>query len=967
MTGQYYRGLAAAALVAAACGALVAATDIIESPTLAVTIDRAFPRIVSYRLKPTGPSLDGQLSTLDRIGINGRVMRCHVSYIRSSSAMAQYAIDVPEAQVGMTAVIGVQSNTVLFRITQINERSSVKVMTISIPEHSLVSLCSTQADATLVVSTAGGREHIMPLASYERGPEKYRAGYVFVSGGGVAAGIACNALNQQARLCYQVFDAHGAVMCRAWCPEWTYRAVESETVEMPWARVFVTGDRNGDGKADWQDAAILFREGVRSPFGCEHVPRTVVSQIGMNFASLAQEPFLRILDNVKKTYLYTDGLGQEVLLKGYQSEGHDSAHPDYGTNVNVRAGGKHDLDILLARMKKWNARGGVHINATEAYPEAIYYATNIVTREPGWCWLDQSYLIDKKADAASGSLFSRLDQMREALPALDFVYVDVYNDTEWPAFKIASKLNRLGFPLYTEFGQVFDHDSVWSHQRSLDNRVIRFMWNGCRDVWSSDPLLRGANHFGFMGWSNERDVVGTINATFAYNLPTKYLQHFALQSWSKDAAVFDSGVRSEMKGNESVVSRNGRVIARNANLFIPWDPIKEEKIYIWTDSGAVTIWDLPPSWTNLSSVWLYKLTDVGRVWQTNLPVSNGTVTVKVPARSPHVLYPAAAPSLPAMDWGEGGPLKDPGFDSHGFECWSVESGTMPARHVCIANDVNGDASLVIAGADGAEATVKQAAGVKPGKTYSASAWMQITGQRSAGIAVALLPGGKAFSNVLDRTDTVCYDECEAKHGTRFRRVRIVFDTPARCSNVVISLFASRGAAGSTAEFDNVRLVETVRPKEARKHYYFEDFEHVDQGWCPFVLACRTELHTHLSELHEGFTKDTINGRFSLKTWMEPAGLILRTLPSELLLAPRTTYSFRFEYLSDAAGMYSAVVKDSSADNAKELAKAAIGKGRGTCSGQFATGDSSESYIGIVKLKRGEEMLVIDDFAVDVER
>ena len=36
------------------------------------------------------------------------------------------------------------------------------------------------------------------------------------------------------------------------------------------------------------------------------------------------------LDESKRIYNLTDGLGQMNLLKGYQNEGHDSAHPDYG-------------------------------------------------------------------------------------------------------------------------------------------------------------------------------------------------------------------------------------------------------------------------------------------------------------------------------------------------------------------------------------------------------------------------------------------------------------------------------------------------------------------------------------------------------------------------------------------------------------------------------------------------------------
>jgi endo-alpha-N-acetylgalactosaminidase len=64
--------------------------------------------------------------------------------------------------------------------------------------------------------------------------------------------------------------------------------------------------------------------------GAEKVPELVNQRIPFNFASQATNPFLVTLDESKRIYNLTDGLGQMNLLKGYQNEGHDSAHPDYG-------------------------------------------------------------------------------------------------------------------------------------------------------------------------------------------------------------------------------------------------------------------------------------------------------------------------------------------------------------------------------------------------------------------------------------------------------------------------------------------------------------------------------------------------------------------------------------------------------------------------------------------------------------
>ena len=51
------------------------------------------------------------------------------------------------------------------------------------------------------------------------------------------------------------------------------------------------------------------------------------------------------LDESKRIYNLTDGLGQMNLLKGYQNEGHDSAHPDGA--IGQRPGGEQALNQLI--------------------------------------------------------------------------------------------------------------------------------------------------------------------------------------------------------------------------------------------------------------------------------------------------------------------------------------------------------------------------------------------------------------------------------------------------------------------------------------------------------------------------------------------------------------------------------------------------------------------------------------------
>ena len=59
---------------------------------------------------------------------------------------------------------------------------------------------------------------------------------------------------------------------------------------------------------------------------------------------------------------------------------------------------------------------------------------------------------------------------------------------------------------------------------------------------------------------------------------------------------------------------------------------------------------------------LYRLTDLGRVFEREIPVVEGRVALTgIAARTPYVLYRDTPAALPDMKWGEGGLVKDPGF------------------------------------------------------------------------------------------------------------------------------------------------------------------------------------------------------------------------------------------------------------------------------------------------------------------
>jgi hypothetical protein len=673
------------------------------------------------------------------------------------------------------------------------DESVTKVKTIEFPNHSLLSVNGNQPKAAVavarLVSEGKPSDTFFALADAKVEDKPQPQTYVIVNTGELAASVINNVMIDGERFYSQVTEKAGVKSIHVWNPAWTWRAgpVEApktlnlwqqrlaplwekwnETVEVPFCKVVVTGDCNKDSQVDWQDGALAYRDHARAPYGSDQMKDAVVSQISMNFASQAQHPFLAMLDEVKMVYLYTDGLGQDLQFKGYQTEGHDSSHPDYD-NVGRRQGGAAELNYTLKRMKDFNARGGIHINATEYYPEARTFNKELVDpASRGWAWLDQSYYTNQSYDIISGQLYSRLDAMRQALPELSWVYLDVYFGKGWDAWKMARKMEQLNLPFQTEFTPVLEREVVWHHRANeyanlgTDSQIARFIWNDAKDSWCVDPLLRGSQNLGYLGWHSERDVPAFIRCIFTENLPTKYLQHHRLLKLTADKAIFSDGITAEKIDAQTYgIFENGNLRVRSKwtkgykkqrwgedNLvFIPWEErighcylssmpleLRPQKFYHYSDKGGKSTWTLPALSSKATSLHYYELTDQGRIFVCNVPVVDGKVTLEAKPRIPYVLY-QGEPEAKDMVWGEGSFLRDPGFHNKSF------FGNCSTSHIRVATAENGQTCLEIAGNNGARGEVSQPVyGLKPGAWYATNVWTEITGNRQATLAIRPWPG-----------------------------------------------------------------------------------------------------------------------------------------------------------------------------------------------------------------------------------
>src|SRR6266545_194929 len=470
------RAAASTASTASTAGTLTT----ISSSALRVSVDDGFPRVASYTDIASGAVLYGNEDTLSQVTLNGTnytptvsstVATDHVDYTLTFSAFGNVAIDV---------TLKVTGNHLDLDVTRIADTTANPVKTLAFPSHNLVSVRSSQTGAALAsakmnTATTGTGDTFSTLTgTTQTDAAPVSSMYAIVNTGQLAASVTSNSYydspsgataTENGRVKKQTVDKTSYRRLGIWNGDWLYRSsgsATSDTEPLPWAKVVVTGDRNDDSTVDGQDGAIGYRDIMTSPRGWEKVAKRPVMRIPFNFASQATHPFLQTLDETKRVALNTDGLGQFVLLKGYGSEGHDSAHMDYGF-VGPRQGGAADLNTLINGADALNADIGVHINATEQYPVSTTFDTTLNDGGLGWDWLDQSYTVDTRKDGQTGKRASRLASLKAAVPNLDFAYVDVWWGDGYLTRKLARELTAAGLDIATEFPDKFVDDAVWTH------------------------------------------------------------------------------------------------------------------------------------------------------------------------------------------------------------------------------------------------------------------------------------------------------------------------------------------------------------------------------------------------------------------------------------------------------------------------------------------------------------------------
>lgn len=990
-TSIYRSVLTLLSVVMFSCSALAkeALVGTISSEQLSVKVRQDFPMILEYTFLANNSALQGNVTQAQSFKINGKPFVPQVSSTLSDDKI-NYQLTFNEIDVTMAIQIQVIGNIVDFHFTDVNENGAYKVSSIEIPENQFLSINALQNSATfagakMFTKETGTEGDFFQFITQDTPADKYPQGFLYamVNTDKLAAALWTNAIQERFdknRIVKKSFKHNDVMNTTVSSGSWLYRPYRMNSInELPRTKIAFADDINGNGTVDWQDSAIAYRSIMNNPLGVDKIPQLVSFRIPMNFASQATNPFNKTLDETKRVYLHTDGLGQYVILKGYAGEGHDSNHPDYGY-IGKRQGGAIEMNNLVNAAPLYNTMVGVHINATEAYPEARPFSEQILNKgiDKGWDWLDASYLINKRKDSASGKRHQRITSLIEQVPGLDFIYVDVWHGKgNWDGRKLAQEINDFGLMMTTEFPYDLEYNAVWNHwavdytysktdkTKGFNSQIVRFIRNHQKDTWvARHPLLGGAEMMDFEGWQGRTDYEKHINITFDTNLPTKYLQHFPIIQWQNDTIHFTDNVKVTTASGKREIYRDNHLVYNDDSYLLSWSPVQENKLYHWNKQGGKTTWTLPTSWANIDEVFVYQLSDLGKINQKKISVRNHQLTISAKASTPYVVYKSAQ-TQDKMTWAEGAIINNGGFNSADLSDWTISRGK-PS----VERNNNGQYELVFD--KNSKAVISQKLGQLSQGAYIAELYVESTDNRKLTVEVKTDSG--SFSNYVNASLWTNYVSEDSKKDRNMQRVYVPFNVTNFKEQVEIKITAEKGKGKIFV--DDVRVashgkIKRIRKKD-KKYAFKEDFENIINGWYPFVRADAggsRVLRTHLAEKNSPFTQkgwngkaidDVINGNWSLKLHEKFSGLLMQTLPHTLRFEKSKMYTVSFNYQSDSDN-YAFVL----GDGVDIVSETSLNTQLNTKNVEitFTASSSGNTWIGLSKKSTDVNDFIIDDLTV----
>lgn len=625
---------------------------ILESAVLFVELEEDRPRVVRYRHKPTGVTVNGIVEgrgALDYLwlrhnyGLAGPREFVVRTTVQEDSVVYTIVLKHPQGHITFDMPFTVEGDTLHVGITHVVETGTLQLIAVDMETLSMV---SNEDDSWSICSSLWEN---VPFEAFHHGMRRYFDFVAFVREA-LAVAVYSNKPFLPAGIDWvQRFPtATTSVPIHVLrFPVYSYRLDNEIQPDFHGAVGFLT-DRNGDGHIDYQDICHWIRD-FHTLSVHPLYRHSWVFKISMAFPpDMTYTTWEQASRMIRELAARTEGTTPAgsapfiVYLSGWQHEGHDSGWPS-GREVCTRCGSLEQARALIEQARQLGVIVSLHVNWDDMYADSPEFTPDIaaIGRDgemlKGGLWGGgQAFVISAYKDYQSGSARRRMRALLDLLPLRDTIHFDVLSsapytesfDTDgyisqmkhlvlgkWKI--IAMFRNEAGLDVSSEFyTRPFMEQLryLWGLGGGYEGRVHRYLLHGGLIYGGGSGCTRSMEHVREVIFDRAARGAG-IGCNFDASTPVErmadlyylaYLPYRALADKrirhiedhdQRIATVFEDGsaTQGDRKTGHYQVSLCGRVIAQDYTTFVALEP--DRYVAYALDKGTVE-YPAPPGWPN---------------------------------------------------------------------------------------------------------------------------------------------------------------------------------------------------------------------------------------------------------------------------------------------------------------------------------------------------------------------------------